>query len=155
MKTFAKSLATGIAFATLALAAPAAAQLQVYEDYQPSDEVLEMTLIKVEEGQFDTYLEGLKSTWVAANEVQKQLGYIEDYGIWGVPYGEGEFNLILTVRFPSTEMMAPSKARYMAFLDAYGKANIDQGNQTVLELYNKIREIQGVYMLRQIEMLDK
>jgi len=152
VKNLAISFAVGVAATTLTMAAPAAAQMQIYEDYEPSEEVLEMTLVKVDQGQLDTYLEGLKSTWVAANEVQKELGYIEDYGIWGVPYGEGMFNLVLTVRFPSTEMIGPSRERYMAFLDAYGKANIDQGNQTVLELYNEIREIQGVYMLRQIEM---
>ena len=38
----------------------------------------------------------------------------------------------------------------MRFLDAYGKANIDQGNETVLNLYNQIREITGTYLLREV-----
>ena len=154
MNAFAKTVASGIAAAVLALASPAAAQMEVYENYEPSDEVIEMTLVKVDSGQFETYLAGLKSTWVAANKVQKDLGYVKDFAIYGVPYGENHFNLVLVVVFPSTEMIGPSKERYMAFLEAYGKANIDRGNTTVLELYNKIRKIQATYMLREVKLID-
>ncbi|QUL36667.1 hypothetical protein [Erythrobacter sp. JK5] len=152
MNIITKTIAGGIAAATLALAAPAAAEMEIYEDYEPSQEVVEMTLVKVDSGQFETYLEGLKSTWVAANQVQKDLGQVKDFAIYGVPYGENHFNLVLVVVFPSTEMIGPSKERYMAFLDAYGKANIDRANTTVLELYNKIRKIQATYMLRKIDL---
>jgi hypothetical protein len=147
-----KTLAVSVAAATLTLSAPAMAQLTIYEDYEPSDEVIEMTLVKVDSGQFDTYLEGLRTTWVAANEIQKRLGYIKDYAIYGVPYGDNEFNMVLVINFPSTAMIGPSKQRYMAFLEAYGKANIDQSNTTVLEIYNEIREIQGTYMLREVNL---
>lgn len=153
MNALFRTLAGGLAAATIALASPAAAQMEVYEDYAPSEEVVEMTMVKVDEGQFETYIEGLKSTWVAANEIQKELGHIKDYAIYGVPYGENEFNLVLVISFPNTEMLAPSKQRYLEFLDAYGKANIDRGSKTVLDLYNKIRTIQGTYMLREIKLL--
>lgn len=154
MNAFTKTIMGGIAAASLTVAAPAMAQMEIYEDYTPSEEVIELTFVKVDEGQFETYLEGLKSTWVAANEIQKELGYVSSYGIYGVPYGENDFNMVLRVSFPSTAMMGPSKERYMAFLEAYGKANIDQGNTTVLELYNKIRKIQGTYLLREVEMAE-
>lgn len=145
-------IAAGLATLTFAAAAPAAAQLQVYEDYEPSEEVIEMTLVKVDEGQLDTYLEGLKQTWVKANEIQKQMGEIKGYGIYAVPFGENEFNLVLTVRFANTEVLAPSKERYMKFMEAWGKANMDASQQTVREVYNKIRKIQGTYMLRELKM---
>ncbi len=154
MSRIMKAAAFSIAAMGLAVSTPAAAQLQVYEDYEPSEQVVEMTFVKVEEGQFDTYLEGLRSTWVAANKIQKELGYIADFGIYGVPYGDNDVNMVLVVVFPSSEMLAPSKERYMAFLDAYGKANIEQGNKTVLELYNKIRKIQGTYLLREVVLND-
>ena len=152
-KSITQAVAGGIAAATLTLASPAAAQMEVYEDYEPAAEVIELTMVKVDEGQFETYLEGLKTTWVAANEIQKQLGHISSYGIYGVPYGENEFNLVLRVTYPNTEMLGPSKARYNEFLDAYGKANIDQSNKTVLDLYNKIRTIQSTHILREVKML--
>lgn len=154
MHGFTKLIAGSMVAASLAIAAPAAAQMEVYEDYEPSQEVVEMTLVKVDEGQFETYLEGLKGTWVAANQIQKDLGYIKDFAIYGVPYGENQFNMVLVISFPSTEMIAPSKERYLAFLEAYGKANIDRSNTTVLELYNKIRKIQGTYMLREVNLSD-
>ena len=154
MKSVTKMLGISVAAAGLALATPAAAQMQVYENYEPADSVIELTFVKVDEGQFETYLEGLKRTWVAANEIQRELGYISSYGIYGVPYGENHFNMVLRVTFPSTEMIGPSKERYMAFLEAYGQANIDQGDETVRELYNKIRKIQATYLLREIRMMD-
>jgi hypothetical protein len=112
-----------------------------------------MTTVRVDQGQFETYLEGLKSTWIGANEVAKKLGQIEDYHIYAneAPAG-GAFDLILMIKLPSTAMLGPSKQRYDAFLDAYGKANIDKGNETVLKLYNQIREIQGVYLLREVKV---
>lgn len=151
MNTLTRMIQGGIAAAALAFAAPAFAQAaEVYKDYTPSEDVIEMTLVKVYEGQADTYLGGLRKTWVAANEVQKKLGHIKDYGIYGVPYGEGGFNVVLIVVFPNTEALGPSKQRYMEFLEAYGKANIDAGNKTQIELYNKIRKIQGTYLLREV-----
>lgn len=150
MTKLTKLIGCGIAAGMLAVAAPALAQAEVYKDYTPSTEVVEMTLVKVEEGQADNYLAGIRRTWVAANEIQKKLGHIKDYAIYGVPYGDNEFNMVLIVVFPNTEALGPSKERYMAFLEAYGKANIDAGNKTQIEVYNKIREIQGTYLLRKV-----
>lgn len=150
MMKLTNSIRLGLAAAALVVAAPAMSQAEVYKDYTPAEEVIEMTLIKVETGQMDTYLGGLRRTWVAANEAQKKLGYIKDYAIYGVPYGDGTFNMVLIVVFPDTASLAPSKERYLKFLETYGKANIDAGNKTQIELYNKIRENQGRYLLREV-----
>lgn len=155
MKNLSIWMSAALVASVAALALPASAQMNLYENYQPAEEVTELTFVKVDEGQFETYLEGLKSTWIAANEAQKQLGYVSSYGIYGVPYGENEFNMVLQVTFPNTDMIGPSKERYMAFLDAYGKANIDTSNTTVLEVYNNIRTIQGTYLLRKVEMIGE
>ena len=126
--------------------------MEPFEDYTPSEEVLELTIVKVDEGQFETYLAGLKETWVAGNEVAKKLGHIKSYAIWGVPYGDGSFNLMLTVTYPDTASLAPSKERYDAFMAEWGKEREAESNRTVIELYNKIRKIKGVYMLRRIDI---
>ena len=118
-----------IALAVFA-AAPVTAQLKVWEDYEVSDAVWSLTTINLEPGTQDIYLDGLKSTWVAANEVAKSLGHIEDYSIYVNQTGAGDaFDLLLAIKFPSTEMMGPSR-----------------------ELYNEIREIMGEYMVREITM---
>ncbi|MGD9264945.1 MAG: hypothetical protein PVJ71_04115 [Lysobacterales bacterium] len=129
----------------------ASAQLQPWEDFEASDGVWIVTMVDLDPGAFGIYLEGLKSTWIAANEVAKELGQIKDYGIYANQYGSSEdFDLLLVVQMEGTDDIAPNRERYDKFLEAYGQANIDKGNETVLELYNKIRRIQGNYMLRKI-----
>ena len=133
--------------------APAAAQLKVWEDYEVSDAVWSLTTVKLDPGTQDIYLEGLKSTWVAANEVAKSLGHIEDYAIYtNQAVASGAFDLLLVMKMPNTAAMAPSRERYNEFMEAWGQENMDASNEKVLELYNEIREIQGEYMLREITM---
>jgi len=135
------------------LVTPVAAQLEVWEDYEVSDAVWSLTTINLDPGTQDIYLEGLKSTWVAANEVAKSLGHIEDYSIYANQAGAGDaFDLLLVIKFPSTEMMGPSKKRYNAFMKAWGEENMDASNEKVLELYNEIREIKGEYFVREITL---
>ena len=146
-------LATVATFGLAMLATPASAQLQVWEDYEASDSVWLVTHVDLDPGTMGIYLEGLKSTWMAANEVAKELGQIKDYAIYANQFGsQDDFDLLLVIQMESTDDIAPNRERYMEFLEEYGKANIDQANETVLELYNKIRRIQGNYLLRKIEV---
>lgn len=148
-KCAAKLIAISILFAIFAN--PAAAQLQPWKDYEVSDAVWSVTHVDLDPGTMGIYLEGLKSTWLAANAVAKELGQIEDYAIYSNQYGSGDdFDLVLVVKMSSTADIAPNRERYEAFLEAWGQANIDKSNETVLELYNQIRRIQGNYLLREI-----
>mgnify|MGYP001791965213 CR=1 FL=1 len=134
-----KALAAATAMAvTLPMAAPAAAQMEIYENWEPGEAVTELTFVKVEAGREEDYVEGLKSTWVAANKIQQELGIISGFSMYTVPYKD-DYNMILRVTFPSGEMMQPNKERYMEFLEAYGKANIEQGNETVQDLQRNPR----------------
>lgn len=139
----------------LSLAAPAAAQLTEWEDYTPQKEVVELTYVKVDEGQLNTYLEGLRQTWVRANEAAKSIGQISSYGIYTVPYGSNEVNLVLRITFPSMASLDADKAEYDKFMAAWGKANQASSNKTVIEVYNKIRQIKGTYILRELRMNTK
>ena len=149
IKTFAAGAALAMALST---ATPAAAQLKVWEDYTPQQTVVELTYVKVDEGQLDTYLEGLKQTWVKANEAAKKIGQITDYGIYVVPYGSNEVNLVLRVNYPNMASLDADKAEYDKFMAAWGAANQEASNRTVVELYNKIRTIKGTYILRELRM---
>lgn len=152
MKRIIKSSIIAAAAGTLALSAPASAQLNVWEDYTPQETVVELTYVKVDEGQLDYYLEGLRSTWVKANEVAKGMGQITDYGIYVVPFGSNEVNLVLRINYPNMESLDPDKAEYDKFMEAWGNSNMESSNQTVRELYNKIRKIKGTYILRELKM---
>jgi hypothetical protein len=135
----------------VAIVSSASAQLKVWEDYEVSDAVFSLTMVKLDPGTQDIYLEGLKSTWVAANEVAQSLGHIEYYAIHAnQAAAPGAFDLLLVIKFPSTEMMGPSRERYNAFMEAWGSENQAASNEKVRELYNNIREIQGEYMTRTI-----
>ena len=134
------------------MSVPASAQLEVWEDYTPQETVIELTYIKVQEGQLDFYLEGLKGTWVRANEAAKEIGQITDYGIYVVPYGSNEVNLVLRINYPNMASLDPDKAEYDKFMEAWGRANMESSNETVRELYNNIREIKGTYVLRELRM---
>ena len=152
MNVLGKTLGLGIAAAAFAMASPAAAQLQPWEDYEPQETVIELTYVKVDEGQLPFYLEGLRDTWVKANEAAKSIGQITDYGIYVVPYGSNEVNLVLRVNYPNLASLDPDKAEYDKFMEAWGKANQESSSKTVRELYNKIRKIKGTYILRELKM---
>ena len=143
----------GAAVAALALsAASASAQVEVWEDYKPSDTVWSITMVDLDPGTQDIYLEGLRNTWVAANEVAKELGHISDYAIYSNQFGGGaDFDLMLVIEMANTSDLAPNQDRYNAFMEAWGQEQMDSSNETVRGLYNEIRTIQGEYLVRRID----
>ena len=145
-----KSLRLLAGLAALLFASSAFAQLKPYTDYEPSQEVTHITTIRVQANMIDDYLEGIRMTWVESSEVAKKLGHIKGYGVWvsELP-NSGDFNIVLTVTFESSADMAPSKARYDAFMKAWGEANEDKVREMVKN-YPAMREITGEYVLRQI-----
>jgi hypothetical protein len=142
-----------LAAATLAVfAMPASAQLEPYKDYELGENPVSVTTIKVDANMADYYLEGIRSTWIASNKVAKELGHIKDYGIWVSQFPQsGDFNLILTVEFNSFEDLAPSKARYEAFMKAWGEENQAASRETT-KTYPGIREITGEYLMLPLMM---
>ena len=130
----------------------ASADLEPWTDYEVSEGVSNVTTIKVDSNMIDKYLEGLKNTWVPANEVAIELGQIKSYGIFvsELPNG-GDFNVILVVRFDSTADLQPNKERYEAFMKAWGKENQEKSDKIVLT-YPDIRTITGEYLFREVTM---
>ena len=146
-----KLLAFGLA---VALSAPAAAQLKPYTDYTVSDSVSNVSTIKVKENMIEDYLQGIRSTWVASNEVAKRLGQMKDYHVYvsDLP-SSGEFNVMLVANFANTSDLAPNKARYDAFMKAWGTQNEAATRTTTTTVYPNLREITGEYLLREVTFL--
>ena len=70
------------------------------------------------------YSEDLKGGWIEVNEMAKKLVYIEDYAIHGSAMpNSGEFYMILV----SMADLAPSKAKYEAFMAEWGKERLEEG----------------------------
>lgn len=136
----------------LLFAQPALAQLTPYEDYDISKELWNITLVKVDPNLGDDYLEGLKETWVASNEVAKGLGQIEDYFIYRSELQQsGDVNLFLVVRFADSSQLEPSKEQYDKFMQAWGEER-QSASREITKNYPAMREITGEYLVRRITL---
>lgn len=137
-----------LVFSTAALA-----DLTPWKDYDVSDAVWSVSTIRVDPNMDDAYLEGIKKTWVAGNEVSKKLGQIEDYWIFRSDLPQsGDFNLMLVVKFASTADLAPSKARYDAFMKEWGEKMAKESTEYSQKNYPAMRTITGQYNFREITL---
>ena len=130
----------------------ASADLEPWADYDIGERLSNVTTVKVDSNMIDKYLEGLKSSWVPANEILKEQGQIESYSIYvsELPNG-GDFNVILVVRLASSADMQPDKEQYDAFMKAWGKENQEKTDKIVMT-YPDIRTITGEYLFREITL---
>lgn len=137
--------------ALMILPATSMARLTPYEDYTLSDTVSLVSAIRVKPNMMDHYLEGIRDTWVASNEVAKRLGHIQDYEIYisDLP-NSGDFNLLLVTIFANTNDLAPNQERYQTFMREWGAANEEQSEELSSTVYPDIREITGDYQMRRL-----
>ena len=144
-----------LAFVALTVAfgsSTALAQLEPFTDYDISDTVLDVTMVKVDPNMIDDYLEGLRETWVASNAVAKELGHIVDYRIYGsVLPQSGDFNLVLVIEFASGADAMFTKERYQAFMKEWGEQRQEKTREIAKD-YPSMREITGEYWLQQLTM---
>lgn len=142
------AIALGLA---VILSSPAAAQLKPYTDYTVSDSVTNVTTIKVKENMVEDYLQGIRGTWVQSNEVAKRLGQMQDYKVYVSDLANsGDFNVILVTTFANTSDLAPNRARYDAFMKAWGTANEASTRTTTTTVYPNLRTITGEYLMREV-----
>lgn len=148
-----KALPIVTTLAAWLLAAPAFADLTPWKDYEPSESVWQVTTVKVHPNMGDAYLEGIRDTWAASNEVAKNLGQIEDYWIYrsDLP-SSGDFNLLLVVKFADDEALAPNKEQYDRFMKEWGEKRDKETTEYAQKNYPAMREITGSYRLREIKL---
>ena len=84
---------------------------EIWEDYEPSDQQIQLTVIDVQSNYLDNYLVNLKRTWVRSVEVQKELGQIVDYGVY-VSDGANSPNVWLTITYENMAAMEQTKEKY-------------------------------------------
>lgn len=146
-------LAIGVA---MAMSVPASAQLKQYTDYTVSDSVSNVSTIKVKENMVEDYLQGIRNTWVASNDAAIRLGQMKSYNVYVSDLANsGEFNVILVSTFANTSDLAPNRARYEAFMKAWGTANEAPTRTTTTTVYPNIRTITGEYLMREVTFLPK
>ena len=129
------------------------ADLEPYKDYEVSDAVWSVSTIRVDPNMDDAYMEGIKKTWVASNEVAKKLGQIESYSIFrSISPQSGDFNLLLVVKFANTSDLAPNRERYDAFMKEMGEARSKETTEYSQKNYPGMRTITGEYLMREITL---
>tara|TARA_B100000767_G_scaffold273050_1_gene302191 strand:+ start:1480 stop:1917 length:438 start_codon:yes stop_codon:yes gene_type:complete len=83
---------------------------EMWKDYEPTEEQVQLTVVDVQSNYLDYYLVNLNRTWVRAMEVQKDLGQIVDYGVW-TSDGASSPNVWLTITYKNMASMTPSKEK--------------------------------------------
>lgn len=127
-------------------------RLEIYEDYDLGTEIMTMTTVKIDPNMGDVYLAGLQQSWVKAFKIQKSLGFIKDWKIYGSDLSvSGDFNMLLVVTFDSTSDLEPSKKRYSAFMKKWSEEDEKKSNK-ISAKYPEVRTLTGEYRFREILM---
>ena len=127
-------------------------RLEIYEDYDVGKEVMVITTVKVDPNMGDIYLAGLSQSWVKAVKIQKELGFIKDWKIYGsdLPMS-GDFNMLLVVTMASGSDMEPNKDKYDAFMKKWSESD-EQTSNEISAKYPEVRTLTGEYHMREIMM---
>ena len=115
---------------------------EIYEDYEPSEQFIQLTVVAVEPNYLDDYLVNLKKTWVRAMEIQKELGYVVDYGVYTSDNANSP-NVWLTITYENMAAMRPSEEQYNKVnseLEKRYEETEDQLN-TIAKSYEEIRKM--------------
>lgn len=125
-------------------------RLEIYEDYDLGTEITTITTVKIDPNMEDVYLAGLRESWVKAVKIQKELGYIKDWKIYGSELSvSGDFNMLLMVTFDSAADLEPSKKKYAAFMKKWSEKDQERSNE-ISSKYPEVRTLTGEYRLREI-----
>ena len=90
------------------------ASAEIYKDFTPSEEPMELTVVAVQPNYVDTYLTNLNRTWVRAMNVQKKLGYVEDFNVWTSLSVADSPNVWITVQYKDLASMQPTEEKNKA-----------------------------------------
>ena len=107
---------------------------EIWKDYEPSEQQVQLTVIDVKSNYLDDYLTNLKRTWVRSMEVQKDLGQVVDYGVW-VSEGANSPNVWLTITYENMAAMEQTKEKYDAMNAELEKRYADDEDE--LEIISK------------------
>ncbi|EKE73092.1 hypothetical protein [Gallaecimonas xiamenensis] len=128
----------------------ARAEVEIYQDYEPSEMVMEVTTVKVDPNMLDVYLDGLSKTWMAGNRLAKEMGYIKDYKVFASELPQsGSFNLALVTYYAKGADLEPNKAKHMAFMEKWGKER-EKMSLEIAKSYPEVRTITGQYRMREL-----
>ena len=124
---------------------------ELWKDYEPSEQQIQLTVVDVQSNYLDYYLVNLNKTWVRAMEVQKDLGQIVDYGVY-TSDGASSPNVWLTITYADMASMAPSKEKEDAVSAEMKKryGDNDEEMETISKGYEEIRKMVDNQRINQV-----
>ena len=124
---------------------------EIWKDYEPSEQQVQLTVIDVKSNYLDDYLVNLKRTWVRSMEVQKDLGQVVDYGVW-VSEGANSPNVWLTITYENMAAMEQTKQKYDAMNAELEKRYADDEDELdiISKGYEEIRTMVDNQRINQV-----
>ena len=115
---------------------------EIYKDYEPSEQHIQLTVIAVESNYLDDYLVNLNKTWVRSMEVMKELGYIVDYGVYTSDNANNP-NVWLTITYENMAAMQPNEEQYNKVNDILAERYSESEDEllTISKGYEEIRKM--------------
>jgi len=110
-----------------------------------ADGVIELTTVKVKTNFLQQYLDGIEQTWVAAANIQQDMGIISNYNVY---VGNDGSTVYLTMTYPSWANKAPWSDEQSAEFEEKFRETISQDENIQLsQSYEDIREIISVELI--------
>jgi len=133
------------------MSSPLFLSAELWKDYEPSEQQIQLTVVDVQSNYLDYYLVNLNKTWVRAMEVQKDLGQIVDYGVY-TSDGASSPNVWLTITYADMASMAPSKEKEDAVNAEMKKryGDNDEEMEKISRGYEEIRKMVDNQRINQV-----
>ena len=126
-----------------------AAQEHAYTEGQ----VVEVTSVKVQDGQFENYMKFLDGPYKASMEAAKKAGLVTDYGVYGAQaHNPQEADLYLVVFYPNMAVFDGMQAKMDAITAKATGLNITQAEEASGNRSKTMRTILGQELLRELKL---
>lgn len=115
--------------------------------------VVEVTSVKVQDGQFENYLKWLDGNWKASMEGAKKAGLVSDYGVYGAqPHNPNEADLYLVVTYPNMAVFDGMQAKMDAITAKATGMDVAQSQEASGKRSQTMRTILGQEQLRELKL---
>ena len=124
---------------------------EIYKDYEPSEQHIQLTVIAVESNYLDDYLVNLNKTWVRSMEVMKELGHIVDYGVYTSDSANSP-NVWITITYENMAAMQPNEDHYKevnTLLEERYEESEEELN-TISKGYEEIRKMVDIPIINKV-----
>jgi hypothetical protein len=129
---------------------------EIYEDFTPSQEPMELTVVAVQPNYVDTYLTNLNRTWVRAMNVQKKLGYVVDFNVWTSLSVADTPNVWITVQYKDLASMQQTEEKNKAveaeLEKMYGDNEVEL--EEISKGYEEIRQMIDHAIIYRVDFKD-